>query len=161
MFTQRGFPDSSGGKESTCNAGDLGSIPGSGRSAGEGIGYPLQYGWASLVAQLVRIHPQWGRPRFDLWVEMIPWRRERLPTPAFLPGELHRLHSPWGLKESDVTERPALHFTFTERGKNMVAGSGRVSETEKLTELQLKQTFLGKNGFQDVGNFSGRSSAPG
>ena len=92
---------------------------------------------------------------------MIPWRRERLLTPAFLPGELHRLHSPWGLKESDVTERLALHFTFTERGKNMVAGSGRVSETEKLTELQLKQTFLGKNGFQDVGNFSGRSSAPG
>ena len=37
-----GFPDSSVGKESTCNAGDPGSIPGSGRSAGEGIGYPLQ-----------------------------------------------------------------------------------------------------------------------
>ena len=38
-----GFPDSSAGKESACNAGDPGSIPGSGRSAGEGIGYPLQY----------------------------------------------------------------------------------------------------------------------
>ena len=38
-----GFPDSSVGKESTCNAGDPGSIPGSGRSTGEGIGYPLQY----------------------------------------------------------------------------------------------------------------------
>ena len=38
-----GFPGSSAGKESTCNAGDPGSIPGSGRSAGEGIGYPLQY----------------------------------------------------------------------------------------------------------------------
>ena len=38
-----GFPDSSVGKESACNAGDPGSIPGSGRSAGEGIGYPLQY----------------------------------------------------------------------------------------------------------------------
>ena len=38
-----GFPDGSVGKESTCNAGDPGSIPGSGRSAGEGIGYPLQY----------------------------------------------------------------------------------------------------------------------
>ena len=47
-----GFPDSSVGKESTYNAGDLGwdSIPGSGRSTGEGIGYPLQYSWASLVA---------------------------------------------------------------------------------------------------------------
>ena len=38
-----GFPDSSADKESTCNAGDCGSIPGSGRSAGKGIGYPLQY----------------------------------------------------------------------------------------------------------------------
>ena len=49
-----GFPDSSVGKESACNAGDPGSISGSGRSEGEGIGYPLQYSWASLVAQLVK-----------------------------------------------------------------------------------------------------------
>ena len=49
-----GFPDSSVGKESTCNAEDPGSIPGSGRFAGEGIGYPLQYSWASLVTQLVK-----------------------------------------------------------------------------------------------------------
>ena len=48
------IPDSSVGKESTCNAGDPSWIPGSGRSAGEGIGYPLQYSWASLVAQLVK-----------------------------------------------------------------------------------------------------------
>ena len=43
-----GFPESSVGKEYTCNAGNPGSVPGSGRSAGEGIGYPLQYTWASL-----------------------------------------------------------------------------------------------------------------
>ena len=49
----RGFPGGSAGKESACNAGDPGSIPGSGRSPGKGIGYPLQYSWASLVAQLV------------------------------------------------------------------------------------------------------------
>ena len=52
-----GFPHSSVGKESTCNAGDPGSIPGLGRSTGEGIGYPLQYSWASLVAQLVKNLP--------------------------------------------------------------------------------------------------------
>ena len=52
-----GFHDSLAGKESTCNAGSLGSIPGSGRSTGEGIGYPLQYSWASLVAQLVKNPP--------------------------------------------------------------------------------------------------------
>ena len=52
-----GFPDSSVGKESTCNAGDPGSIPGSGRYPGKGIGYPLQYSWASLVAQLIKTLP--------------------------------------------------------------------------------------------------------
>ena len=41
-----GFPDSSGGKESACNVGHPGSIPGLGRSTGEGIGYPFQYSWA-------------------------------------------------------------------------------------------------------------------
>ena len=51
------FPDSSVVKESTCNAGYPGSIPGLGRSAREGIGYPLQYSWASLVAQLVKNLP--------------------------------------------------------------------------------------------------------
>ena len=49
-----GFPFGSTGKESTCNAGDLGLIPGLGRSPGEGIGYTLQYSWVSLVAQLVK-----------------------------------------------------------------------------------------------------------
>ena len=51
------FPDSSVGKESACNAGDPGLIPGSGRSPRDGIGYPLQYSRASLVAQLVKNPP--------------------------------------------------------------------------------------------------------
>jgi len=52
-----GFPVSSAGKESTCNGGDSGSIPGSESSLGEGIGYQLQYSWASLVAQMVKNPP--------------------------------------------------------------------------------------------------------
>ena len=48
LYTIKGFPDRSVGKESTCNAGDPGLIPGSGRSTAEGTGYPLQYSWASL-----------------------------------------------------------------------------------------------------------------
>ena len=56
-ITYQGFPDSSVSKESTCNAGDSSFIPGSGRSPGEGVGYPLQYSWASLVAQLVKNPP--------------------------------------------------------------------------------------------------------
>ena len=107
-----GFPHSSVGKESTCNAGDPGLIPGSGRFAGEGIGYPLQYSWASLVAQLVKSSPQCGRPGFDPWVGKIPWRREWLPTPVFWPGEFHGLYSPWGLKESDMTAQPSRHYVF-------------------------------------------------
>ena len=57
LIKNLGFPDSPVGKESTCNAGDPSSIPELGRSAGEGIGYPLQYSWASLVAQLVKNPP--------------------------------------------------------------------------------------------------------
>ena len=87
-----GFP---GGSESACNAGDLGSISGSGRSPGEGIGY-------SLVAQLVKNPPA----VLETWVRSLgweDWRRERLLTPVFWPGELHGLYSPWGHKESDMT----------------------------------------------------------
>ena len=53
----RSFPDNSAGKKSAYNAGDPGLILGLGRSAAEGIGYPFQYSWASLVAQLVKNLP--------------------------------------------------------------------------------------------------------
>ena len=65
----RGFPDSSVGKESACNAGDPRLIPGSGRSPGEGIGYPFQYSWASLVAQLVKNPPAMQ----ETWVRSLGW----------------------------------------------------------------------------------------
>ena len=68
---------SSVGKESVCNAGDSSLIPRSGRSVGEGKDYPIQYPGASLVAQLVKNHLQYGRPGFDPWVGKIPWRRKR------------------------------------------------------------------------------------
>ena len=64
----RGFPDSSVGKESTCNAGDPGLIPGSGRSPGEGIGYPFQDSWA-LVAWLVKNLPA----MWETWVQSLGW----------------------------------------------------------------------------------------
>ena len=62
MLTE-GFPDSSVGIESACNAGEPGLIPGSGRSAGEGICYPLQLSGASLVAQLIKNLPA----MWDTW----------------------------------------------------------------------------------------------
>ena len=64
------FPDSSVGKESACNAGNPDSIPGSGRSAGEGIGYPLQDSWVSLVTQLVKTPPAMR----ETWVPSLGWK---------------------------------------------------------------------------------------
>ena len=126
------FHDSSVGKESACNAGDPGLILGLGRSIGEGIGYLLQYYWASLIAQVAKNPPamqetlvwflgwedplekgqathssifgfllclscwriclQCERPGFDPSVGKISWRRERLPSPVFWPGEFHGLY---------------------------------------------------------------------
>ena len=98
-----GFPDSSVGKESTCNGGDPGSIPRSGRSFGEGIGYPLQCSWSSLVAELVKTLPT----MWETWVQSMGWedlrRREMLPTPVCWPGEFH------GVTKSQ-TRLSVVHF---------------------------------------------------
>ena len=64
-----GFPDSSVGRESACNAGDPRLVPGSGRSTAEGIGYPSQHSWASLVAQLVKNPPAMR----ETWVQSLGW----------------------------------------------------------------------------------------
>ena len=85
--------------------GDPGSISGSGRSTGEGIGYRLQDSWASLVAQLVKNPPA----MWETWVGKIPWRRERPPTPVFWPGESHGLYSPRGCR----VRRDWATFPFT------------------------------------------------
>ena len=82
----QGFPDSSVGKESIYNSGDPGSIPVSGSSAGEMIGFPFQYTLASLLAHLIK-NPT---AILETWVTSLDWkiplRRERLTTPGFLPG---------------------------------------------------------------------------
>ena len=57
---------------------------------------------------------QCKRPRFNPWLGKIPWRREWLPTPVFLPGEFHEWRSlvgynPWGCRESDITEQLSMH----------------------------------------------------
>ena len=94
----------SAGKESACNAGDPGSFPGM-----EEVGYPLQYSWASLVAQLVKYPPA----MWETWVRTLGWEdpleKGMLPTPVFWPGEFHGLYSPWRGNESDTTERLSLH----------------------------------------------------
>jgi len=64
-----GFPCGSAGKESACNAGDPSLIPGSGRSPGEGVGYPFQYSCDSLVVQTVKNPP----PMRETWVLSLNW----------------------------------------------------------------------------------------
>ena len=80
LSTLMGFPDSSVGKESACNAGDPGLTPGSGRSSGEGISYPLQYSWASLLGQLVKNPPAKKKKEkknppamWETWVQSLCW----------------------------------------------------------------------------------------
>ena len=64
-----GFPDSSVGKESACNAGDPSLISGAGRSARKGIGYPIGYSLASLVTQLVKNPPA----MWETWIPSLGW----------------------------------------------------------------------------------------
>ena len=140
-----GFLGSSAGNESTCNAGDPGSIPGLGRSVGEGIDYPLQYTWASLVAQLVKNLPECWRPGLDPWVGNIPWRRERLPTPVFWPREFHGLYSPWHRKESDTTER--LSLSLEQDGASLITQLVKNPPAMQETRVQ----FLGQEDLLEKG----------
>ena len=102
------FLDSSVVKESACNAGDPGLIPGSGRSSGEGLGYQLQYSWASLVAQMVK-----NSPEIQTWVQSLVWEdpmEEGMAThSSILAWRIPMDRGIWwatvqGRKESDTAE---------------------------------------------------------
>ena len=86
----RGFPDSSLGKESACNTGDPGLIPGLGRSAGEEIGYPLQCSWVSLVAQLVKNPPA----MWETWVRSLG-SEDPLEKGKATPSSILAWRIPW------------------------------------------------------------------
>ena len=93
-------------------------IPRSERSPGEGIGYPLQYSWASLVAQTVKNPPAMQ----ETWVQSLGWEdplekgmATQFSSPVFLPGEFHGQvsladYSPWSCKELDTTEQLSLRM---------------------------------------------------
>ena len=101
-----GIPHSSVGRESTCNAGDPGSIPESGRSTGEGTGYPLQYSWASPVALLVKNLPAMR----EALVQSLGWE-DPLEKQKAIHSSILAWRIPWtiwGCKESDGTERLSL-----------------------------------------------------
>ena len=113
MVVFRGISHSSVGKESTCNAGDPGFIPGMGRSTGEGIGYPLHSSWASFVAQLVKNPPA----MWETWVSIPGLGRspgEGKGYPLQHSGLENSMDciSPWGHKELDTTEQHSLSLSF-------------------------------------------------
>ena len=70
-WTNRSFPGSSSGKESICNAGNPSLIPGLGRSPREGINYPFQYSWASLVTQI--LYRKNLPAMLETWVQSLGW----------------------------------------------------------------------------------------
>ena len=92
----RGFPDSSIDKESPCNADNPGSSPAFGTAAGEGIGYPLQYSWASLMVQLVRNPPAVQ----ETWVQSLGWEVPLEKGKATHSREYHGLYT----KRSHIPE---------------------------------------------------------
>ena len=63
------------------------------------------------MTPLVKNPPGMQGPGFNAWVGKMPWRRDRLPTPVFFPGEFHELYNPWGCKESDKIDQLSFHFT--------------------------------------------------
>ena len=108
LLDYKGFPSDSDGKESACNAGDPGLIPGW-RFPGEGNGSPDGSSGKEPACQCRR-HKRRG---FCSWIGKIPRKRAWQPTPVFLPGEFqgHRVlvgYSPWGHKESDTTQQFTL-----------------------------------------------------
>ena len=102
------FPDSSVGIESTCNAGDHSFIPRSERSAGEGIGYPLQYSWASLVAQKVNNQPAMRETCFQSLGLEDPLEKGKATFSSILTRRIPWIVESIGLPELDMTERFSL-----------------------------------------------------
>ena len=106
------LPCSSDSKDSACNAGDPGSIPGLGRFAGEGIGYPLQYSWASLVAQLVKNPPAMR----ETWVRSLGWE-DPFDKGTATHSSIVAWRIPWtvqspGSQELDTSELLSHHVVF-------------------------------------------------
>ena len=127
----------SAGKESVFNAGDLCLIPGSGRFPGEGIHYPVQCSWASLVMQMVKNLPAMQ----EIWVGKIPWRRVWTEEPSRLQSmESQRVRHDWGTNT----------FTFM----NIYTLIDRVA-------LVVRSLPANAGDIRDVGLIPGSGRAPG
>ena len=130
------FPGSSPGKESICNAGDLWLIPGSGKSPGEEIGYPLQYTWASLMAQLVKSLPA----VWETWVQSLAWEDPLEENTATHSDTCARRipmdRGAWWATVHGVTELDTIELLSSSSSTRLIGKSSCPS-------LYLCQAFLG------------------
>ena len=85
------------------------------------------------MSQGIEIRLQCRRFWFDSWVRKIPWRRDRLPTPVFWPGEFHGLYSLRGRKESDTTEQ--LSLSQAAKDKEMNSPQSPPEETQSREHI--------------------------
>ena len=134
-----GFPGGSDSKESACNVRDLGSIPGSGRSPGEGTSSPLQYSWVSLVAQVVKSPPT----MWKTWVQYLGWEdpleEGRETHSSILHGlQPTRLLHPWDFpgKSTGV----GCHCLLRSTGQ-IHANSKLMGSNERYSEFLRSQGF--------------------
>ena len=122
------FPCGLAGKDSACNAREPGSVPGSGRSTGEGIGYPLQYSWASLLAQLVKNPPAMREP----WVPSLGWE-----DPLEKGIAIHSSIPAWRIGSSSVRHDWVTSLVvFTNKTSNIPCQCNIIRKTSSHIKLE-------------------------
>ena len=140
---------------SASNAGDLGSIPGSGRSPGEGNGNPFQYFCLEKPGRLQSMGSQ-SRTQLSNFTSLLhfisstQWRRQWHPTPVLLPGKSHGQRSlvgcsSWGPKELDRTERLHFHFSLSCVGEKMATHSSVLAWRTPGTEEPGRLPSMGSH----------------
>ena len=127
-----GFPHSSVGNESASNAGDPGSIPGSGRSPGERIGYPLQYSWVFLMVQLVNNLPAMR----ETWVWSLGWedplKKRRATQSSILAWRI-----PWSIQSMGLQSVRHDWESFTINYKNRVKALDKIVQPWKKSNAPI------------------------
>ena len=140
MLEVLGFLCSSAGKESTCNAGDPGSIPGSGRSPGEGIVYPFQYSWTSLVAHTVKNLPAVQ----EAWVPSLgwedPWMGGMATHSSILAWRIPKKRGAWQATVHGAT-KSWTRLTHTQLIYNIVLVSG-VQQSDSVLHMHVDISIL-------------------
>ena len=134
------FPGSSAGKESSCNAGDPSSISGLGVSAGEEIGSPLQYFWASLVAQTVKNPPAMGKTCVWSLGQEDPLEKGKATHSSILAWRIPWTEEPGRLQSTELQSWTRLRDFHLWLLDNAVLVS-KVQQNESATHTHISPPF--------------------